>query len=169
MERIERRSAASEGVAAGFLAGIVFAIAEIIAAGARGSPPLTPTRMFASVVFGRDALSSMSLGLAFVLGMIVHLTLSAIFGAVYGALNSPASDRVRRSYAAQAVLGLGFGLLLWVLNFQLVARVTYPWFLRAPQGLHALMHALFYGLPLGLMFAAAEHHVQIAAPTRVPH
>jgi hypothetical protein len=43
-----------------------------------------------------------------------------------------------------------------VVTFQFVGRGYFPWFLGTDQFFQLVMHALFYGAPLGLLFAAAE-------------
>jgi hypothetical protein len=49
-----------------------------------------------------------------------------------------------------------FTVGVWLVTFQFVARGYYPWFLGTSQFFQLLMHALFFGVPLGLLFAAAE-------------
>jgi hypothetical protein len=53
---------------------------------------------------------------------------------------------------------------VWFVNFQIIARVLYPWFLGAPQFLQAVMHGLFFGLPLALIYAASERRGDAHAP-----
>lgn len=160
----ENRRSVGEGITAGIIAGIVFAMMEIAAAALMGNPPLMPVRMFASVVMGQGAMQG-SLGTALVVGTIAHLALSAVFGIVYGLFAARASEATRTSFGRQAGLGILFGLAVWLVNFQIVARVLYPWFLGAPQFLQAMMHGLFFGLPLALLYAGAERraHVQVPA------
>lgn len=156
------RRGIKEGVAFGLIAGAIFGGIEIIAASMMGDPPLMPVRMFASTVLGEAALADTSLGTAVIIGFIAHFALSSIFGVIYGAANARFSLSTETSYGRQAALGLLFGAALWLVNFQVIARVLYPWFLTAPQGLQLMLHALFFGLPLALMYAAAErraHHI----------
>ncbi len=145
------------GAGLGVVAGVIFAVMEIAGAALMGDPPLMPLRMFASIVLGQEALMGTSAGVAFVVGLIIHLILSASFGLIYGAIAARLDPDTQASYGKQAGLGLVFGAALWLVNFQIIARVIYPWFLGAPQMVQLVMHALFFGLPLGLMFAAAAH------------
>lgn len=154
----------TEGLISGLIAGAVFAMAEVIVAAVMGMSPLMPFRMFASVVFGRGALDGMSIGLAFVLGGIVHFVLSSVYGMIYGWFTNRLSSENRASWARQGAIGVVYGIVLWVVNFQIIARLAYPWFLEANQVLQALVHALFYGLPVGLVTCAAERRVLGAAP-----
>jgi hypothetical protein len=148
---------------AGLVAGIVFAMMEVAGAAMMGNPPLMPIRMFASVVLGRSALQG-SLGTALIVGMIAHLALSAVFGVIYGALDARASEETKTSYRRQAGLGIAFGLAVWLVDFQVVARVLYPWFVGTPQFLQAMMHGIFFGLPLALVHVAAERRIHVHTP-----
>jgi hypothetical protein len=147
-----------EGVGYGIVAGVIFAAMEIVAAVAMGMPAAMPMRMFASVVWGGTAMSTASFGTVIFVGGIAHLALSAISGGIYGLGDALFSAHTRKSYGSQIVFGLLFGAAVWFVNFQIIARLAYPWFLDAPQGLQLAMHSLFFGLPLGVMYAAAERH-----------
>jgi hypothetical protein len=164
----DNRRSMGEGITAGIIAGVIFAAVEIVGAAMMGDPPLMPVRMFASVALGQRALEG-SLGVALVVGTIAHLVLSALFGIVYGLLNTRVSGESKTSFGRQAGLGILFGLAVWLVNFQVIARVLYPWFLGAPQFLQAMMHALFFGLPLALIYAASERkaHAHVAATRTV--
>lgn len=155
---------AAEGIGAGLIAGVIFAAAEIVGSAVMGNPPLMPLRAFASVVLGESALQTASLGTAVVVGVVAHLVLSAIFGVIYGLLNSTFSSKTETSFGRQAGLGLLFGAVLWIVNFQIIARILYPWFLGMPQLYQVLMHAIFFGLPVAFVYAAAERRVQLARP-----
>ena len=152
-----------EGIEFGLIAGVIFGLVEILVSAMMGNPPLQPIRMFASVVLGETALQSTELGSVVVIGAVVHLALSALFGLIYGAINGALSRETETSWGRQAGIGLVFGVLLWFVNFQLIARAIYPWFLDTPQALQAALHAVFFGLPLALMYAAAERRVQLHA------
>ncbi len=159
----ENRRSVGEGVAAGLIAGVIFAMMEIVGAAMMGNPALMPIRMFASVVLGKSAMEG-ALGTALVVGTIAHLVLSAVFGVVYGLFSARLSEATKTSFGRQAGIGILFGLVVWFVNFQIIARVLYPWFLGAPQFLQALMHGLFFGLPLALIYAASERRVHAPAP-----
>lgn len=159
MTETESRGA-KEGLGFGVIAGIIFAVMEMAGSALMGNPLLMPIRMFASVVLGQSALDTDPLGTVVVVGTIAHLALSAAFGLIYGFVNARFSPTTETSWARQTGLGLLFGVALWLINFQIIARFLYPWFLEAPQFLQMAMHAIFFGLPLGLMYAAAERRVQ---------
>jgi uncharacterized membrane protein YagU involved in acid resistance len=151
---------AKEGLGFGVIAGVIFAMMEIAGAVMMGNPPLMPVRAFASVLLGQGAMQTASVGTVVVVGTIVHLALSAVFGLIYGIVNARFSSKTETSWGRQAGLGLLFGAMIWLVNFQIIARILYPWFLMMPQFLQMVMHAMFFGLPLALMYAAAERRVQ---------
>ena len=157
---------AKEGLAFGLIAGVIFAVVEVAAAAMMGNPPLMPFRMFASVVLGEQAMQATPIGTAFMVGAFAHLVLSGVFGLVYGLINARFSTETQTGRGRQVALGLAFGAMVWLVNFQIIARILYPWFLMAPQFLQMMMHAMFFGLPLSLMYAGAERHVhRPRAPT----
>lgn len=152
------RNLAGEGLIFGVLAGIVLLLGELVVAAVARAPAIRPLQMAASVLLGRGAFALES-DHAAVPGGAVHLALSALFGLGYSQLMRRASIETTRNYGREALFGVAFGVALWVINFQLIARAAFPWFLDASQPVQAVMHALFFGLPLGLMVAASEKRV----------
>jgi len=141
------------GAGAGLFAGAVFAIMLVAAAAMNGQSPFLPLGMFASLLMGEGALHTLS-SLPMVVGTLVTITLSMIFGAIYGLLTGFLSPRTRADWAVEAVAGLGFGAALWLINFQVFARLLFPWLASGPQLVLVVAHTLFYGVPLGLIQAA---------------
>jgi len=149
-----------EGLTSGLIAGVLFATAETITAAAIGESPVMPFKMFASVVLGAWALGSTSPAVL-VAGGAVHLALSAFFGLFYGIYNSALTLETRRSLRRQSLIGTAYGVLLWLVNFQVLARVLFrAWFLELPPGPQVVMHGLAFGLPLGLVYGLAERRVR---------
>jgi hypothetical protein len=153
----DARQAAREGAFFGVVAGVIFAACELAAARVSDAP-LLPVRMSASLLLGPSAVGAGAFAPAVLLGVGIHLFLSATFGAMYGFFVE-LLDR-ERSWGYQAGLGMLYGLVLWALNFQVLARATHPWFLGAAQPLQAVLHACAFGLPLALM------HVRLARNMR---
>ena len=104
------KRATGEGMGFGLLAGLVFAMLEIAVAGVMGESPLMPIRMFASIVLGPGALTTASIGTAAVVGVALHLVLSAAFGTVYVLTNDRLTARARTGWARQASSGSPMGL-----------------------------------------------------------
>lgn len=149
------------GIYAGWIAGASFALAEMVAMAVLRISPLQPWRAFASMVGGRAALEAWPLPVAFAVGFVVHAAIAAFWGVIYNAL---IGARLGTQSNAQAMAGVMFGLVVWVVDFFLLATLFWPWFLRANLPFQALVHAAFYGLPLGLATAA----FWVRAPVRRP-
>ncbi len=143
-----------EGISLGIVAGIVFVLAQMIITSMTGELGLMPLRLFASVLMGEAALTTTALGPTVLAGIVLHFLFSIMLGVLYGWLDERLPLEIRISRSWQSLLGVVFGFLLWFVDFQLIARLAFPWFLLAPQGLEMLMHVLFFGLPLGLMFSS---------------
>lgn len=149
--------AAWNGLGFGLVAGAVFALAECIASLVGGHGMLAPVRYAASVLLGARALTEGPLGLMLAAGLAVHFGLSALFGLAYSLIDARVSPELRPRVSHQAAVGMLFALGVWGVTFQFLARGYYPWFLEnTPQFFQLLMHAVFFGAPLGLLFAAAE-------------
>jgi hypothetical protein len=148
--------AAWNGLGFGLVAGAVFALAECLASLVGGHGIMQPVRYAASVLLGARALTEGPLGLMLASGLAVHLGLSALLGLAYSLIDARLSPELRPKISHQSAVGMLFALGVWVVTFQLVARGYYPWFLETPQFFQLLLHALFFGAPLGVLFAAAE-------------
>ena len=97
------------GMGLGLLAGVVFVAMEIAFASATGLGPAWPFRMFSSVALGRDALDLLPADDAILLGVSLHVVLSACFGAAYGVYNAALIDETQTSWLRQSLIGTGYG------------------------------------------------------------
>jgi len=148
-----------EGLGFGLIAGVLFAIAQVVAAVIAGDSAILAFRQFASVLIGLDALTVTPAATAIAVGIVGHLCLSAMYGLFYGVYNSALTMPTRRSLTRQALIGPLYGVMLWLVNSQVFARYRYPWLLELPQAPQVFLHAVFFGLPLGLLYATAERRV----------
>jgi uncharacterized membrane protein YagU involved in acid resistance len=136
-------------VEAGIIGGIVFAIFEMVAAAALAAPQafFVPLQMVGAMVLGPAALdpgySVVAAGLA---GVTVHMVLSFVFALIFASLATPTT-----SAAALAAGGIAFGIVVWLVNFYLVAPLAgWTWFPdRSNQVVQFRAHAFFYGCPVG--------------------
>jgi len=149
------------GAGAGLFAGAVFAIMLVAAAAMNGQSPFLPLGMFASLLMGEGALHTLS-SLPMVVGTLVTITLSMIFGAIYGVLIGFLSQQTRSNWAFEALAGLAFGAALWLINFQVFGRLLFPWLASGPQLVLVVAHTLFFGVPLGLIHATAAESDEAA-------
>jgi hypothetical protein len=151
-----------QGAIGGIIAGIVFAAFEMIAAALMmgWDAFFMPLRMIGGIALGPAALEpSYSLLAAGFAGLIVHVILAAIYGAVFAAVFGGL-----RSAAADIALGAAFGLVLWVINFYVIAPLAYPWFLEANPVVQAIAHIVFFGAVLGWYLSAARRRAEVPAP-----
>ncbi len=160
LTRVEREREAfagtvlREGLMGGLVAGAIFALAQMLLATASGASVWTPWAWFASILLGRGILDA-PFGLStFVVGFVVHFVLSALFGLIWGATAKSVSRGIRDSWGAHAIAAMIYGLVVWLVNFQVIARVVYPWFLDTGPFAQMLLHVLAFGLPLGLYLTA---------------
>jgi hypothetical protein len=144
-----------QGVGCGLIAGAVFAIAQVVGAITTGEPPIIAFRRSASVLLGPAALTTIPTAVAIIVGLIAHAYLSTMYGLSYGIYNSALSTSIRRSARHQAAIGALYGAALWLVNLQIFARIVFPWLLAVPQLIQLFLHAVCFGAPLGLLYAAA--------------
>lgn len=83
-------------------------------------------------------------------GLIIHLMLSIVFGAIFVVL---AGNRLLHGYGRGILAGLVYGIIWWVLGFQLIMPMMMgtPVFALGPAVLLPLMGHLIYGAILALV------------------
>jgi hypothetical protein len=148
----------AHGAVGGVLAGLVFAAFQVLAASVTGGPAhwLTPLRMIGAILMGGAVLDPGSPAVApAAVGMLLHLALSALFGAAFGWvvrawLTQPAAHLV--------VTASGYGVLLWLVNFHMIAPIAgWNWFpARSSPVVQLVAHVVFYGALLGLYLDRAR-------------
>jgi uncharacterized membrane protein YagU involved in acid resistance len=143
------------GALGGLIAGIVFAMFEMImAALLNGASAFwNPLRMIGATVLGKEALSpDYGLVTAALTGMIVHMMFAVVFGIVF-ALALAFVPGLARSAGMLIVAASLYGLLLWVVNFYVVAPVAgWNWFPDKSEPLvQFVAHTFFFGTVLGLV------------------
>ena len=124
------------GAIGGIVAGIPFALITMWFAATTGGGWLAPLKLISTIVLGADALEA---GTAQPwVGAVVHMVLSAIIGMVF-ALVSPAL----RTNGAVALAGTAYGVLIYVVNFLIVAYTVLPQFQMPNQPFELVMHIVF--------------------------
>jgi len=131
----------ARGVIAGIAAGLLFLLANMWYADSQDLPAVAPLYDISTIFHFSDKPDPIPENAA--IGLVVHLTLSAAFGALL-AVFAPL-------FASGRVLALGavvFGLVLYLVNFQILGRVAFEWFQEGPnQTFEVIAHA-GYGLLL---------------------
>jgi hypothetical protein len=159
----------AETIVSGIIAGAIMAGLESMASLVTGRHVLIPFRYAASVVMGSDAFEAGWLSVI-ILGAVVHLSIATMFAFAYGVLNTQLPWRARTWGAREAMMGMLFATVVWLLDFQLIARFFYPWMLDHSQLVQWWLHAVGFGLPLGLLFAAREKAPdEVVRPAGGPH
>ncbi len=146
---------ARHGAIGGLLAGLLFALFEMIMATLQmgGEAFFMPLRMIGGIALGSQALepSSTSLLEAGGAGIVVHMMLSAIFGASVAVVAGLVAALRSSTVALIAWTSLA-GLALWLVNFYVIAPIAgWRWF---PEGtdpvIQFIAHTFVFGSLLGL-------------------
>lgn len=166
METIRRRPARLlvHGIVGGIIAGIVFAMADMVmAVVVMGDSFFAPMRMIGAIVLGQAALNpGYSLLQAGGVGMALHMMLSALYGVIFLFLLA-LGRQLWSSTSALLALGSVFGLALWVANFLVIAPPAFPWFGMAnPFWMGFVAHTFFFGTVVGGYVAATRPGVSAA-------
>lgn len=157
---IDRRLA--RGVIAGTAAGLLFLLANMWFAVAKGMPAAAPLYDI-STIFHFSAMPNPTPENA-VVGLVTHLTLAAGFGVLLALLAPLLSSR-----AALWGGGIAFGVVLYLVNFQILGRIAFEWFQVGPNQTFELIAHAGYGLalvPFLLGFAAAEQRESTKSTAR---
>lgn len=143
------------GGIAGLVAGVVFAMFEMIVAAIMGDGFIMPLRMIGAIPLGKDAALGPNASMATVViaGGVTHMMLSIAYGVVFAAI-ALAVPAPRRGSAALVGTATVYGFALWIMNFDLIAPGPFPWFGGANPAVQFVAHTFFYGTALGLLLAA---------------
>lgn len=145
--------AVRHGLIGGAIAGVIFALAEMVGSAVMGMPFLAPLQAFASLPLGIPPME-IPMDTAIPVGLISHTALSLIYGVAF-ALVVQNVGMLRSSASATVVAATLFGIVLWVVNFYVLAPlIGRPWFTMAPAIPQFIYHAFFYGTVLGLYLAS---------------
>lgn len=142
----------AHGLWAGLGAGASLLIAQIVAAGISGQSILLPFRHAASILMKERAFETPSL-VAIALGLLVHVSASLMFGFLFSLVTSEEGKETRRSMGAQLAFGAIAGALIWLIDIPLIAAAFYPWIADTGLILQLVMHVVFFGLPMGYLYA----------------
>ncbi len=145
------------GLVGGTVAGIIFAMFEMIMAAIMGQSFFAPLMMIGAIVLGEGALPmpEPTIGLSTIVpvGIAVHMVLSMIYGAVFGAVASSVGFLRNNRWVLIGVVTV-FGFALWIMNFYVVAPILFPWFGMANPVVQFFAHTFFFGTVLGLVLAS---------------
>ncbi len=139
----------SAALLAGVTGGVAFLALQLALAPLLGLGVWEPVRMIAAVLLGPQALAppaTLEVGIALT-ALVVHFGLSIIYAFALGMIIRGQSALVSTG------IGLGFGLLLYGVNFYLFSGL-YPWFAEARNWVGIVAH-LAYGGVAGWVYMRA--------------
>jgi hypothetical protein len=149
----------ARGAIAGLSSGLVFLVANMGWAVRDDKPAVAPMIDIATIFHNQDMpmpVEALEFGPDnLVVGLTTHLMLSVFFGIGF-ALIAAAVLRDRGA-GLLALAGIGYGVLLYVVNFQVLGRLFFEWFtdpMGPPQVFEAFIHGVF-GLLLVPFFLGA--------------
>ena len=136
------------GALGGFVAGLVFIGITMWFSDSLGNPAEGPLKLISTLVLGGDAMMTGDANAG--LGFLVHSVLAAAFGMIF-ALAVP----VFGNNGTLALAGGIYGALLYVVNFQLIARAGIERFLEGPNQPFELVIHIVFGHLLAVAFYSA--------------
>jgi hypothetical protein len=139
-----RLAPAGANAVAGMVAGAAYLAAQMTFSAALGlDGPWAPLQRIGAMLLGPDAAPPGRVeAVAVVIALFIHLPLSALYGRVIGA----GSGLLARDTAGAAALGALLGLLVFGLDFYVIAPSAFPWFLEVRNAATACDHAIFGAL-----------------------
>lgn len=140
---------AGTGIIGGVIAGVAMVTAAMVWMALVGQGFFKPLDVIASILMGKAAINPGFQVVPELVGIMIHLALSALFGLFFAFAVS------RASWPSGAIIGaaLAYGLLLWIVNVVIIDANFIPAGLSlAPTPLMIVVHLVF-GLVLGLVTA----------------
>ncbi len=139
------------GALAGLIGGVMMAIIGAVLALAVGDDLWKAPKLIATFVVSPDMVAAPGfLAGPVIIGSLIHLALSALFGIGFGVLTTRIWN-MPLSYGAPMVLGFVYGLAIWLVAYFVVLPLVNPLVLEiyAPA---FLIQNLAYGLTTGLVY-----------------
>jgi hypothetical protein len=143
---IDVGAALARGAIAGLVAGWAYLLANMWFAYSQGLPAGTPLAVIATVFSAAPvpALTAASM----LVGAVTHIGLSLGFGMGF-ALLLLILPPLRRP-GSLVLAGIGYGLVLWIFDTQILGRTVFPFFTN-PNGPNQLFSGLTHPLIFGLV------------------
>jgi hypothetical protein len=139
-----RLSRVVRGIVGGELAGAFFAVLTVWFITSVGGEVKSGFLLFSTIATGADSLASGSANV--VTGLLVHLAVAALYGALFALL----VPYMRTNGTVLLAAGI-FGLFVYLLDFRVFSPIWFPAFQEANQPFELLVH-LLYGQLLAIIF-----------------
>jgi hypothetical protein len=144
------RTLAVNGIAAGIVGGIAFAVVEMVLSVAVGDTVSKPLQATGSILLGPQALSAdYPLGTAIMVGGGLHMVFSALYGVAFVLLLA-ATQQLGALSPVVILEGVVYAMALWVINFLVIAPALFSHLAGVSSfWLSFTVAHGFYGLALG--------------------
>ncbi len=130
------------GILGGIFAGAIFLLATMWYADSQDLPAVAPMLDISTIFFFADMPVESPENVS--VGIVVHTVLTMLFGITFALLVVPFLTSAR----ALVLGGLGFGIALYLFNFQVLGRLFFEWFQEGPNQMFELFIHAVYGLLL---------------------
>lgn len=138
---------------AGFGAGGILMLLELIFATVMGTDPWRTPRLIAAMVLGDPVLQVSGYNLSVLIAaLVIHYVLGIVFGFVLGGLIAPL--HLDSSIGLVMLAGAVFGAVLYLFNFYIVASVL-NWF-EELRGWPTLLGHVVFGVVAGFVYRQLE-------------
>ncbi len=147
----QRTSVEMSGALAGLVGGVMMAIVGAILALTIGDDLWKAPKLIATFVVSPDTVATPGfLAGPVIIGSVIHLTLSVLFGVGFGILTTRLW-KMPLAYGAPMVFGFVYGLAIWLIAYFIVLPLLNPLILDiyAPS---FLIQNLTYGVSVGLAY-----------------
>jgi uncharacterized membrane protein YagU involved in acid resistance len=136
------------GLWAGLIAGVIDELLLWTLMLMQGMSPLAGAPMGAAVLLGPGVLQAPPTAGIVAASLLVHFALSILYGLMIAALVGPASR------GSGLLLGLAFGLVIWFVNYFVIAPAAFPWFVPLRSSpMSPFLHAAFGVIAAGAYLA----------------
>lgn len=149
----------ARGVVAGFAAGLLFLVFNMLWATKNDLPGVAPLVDIATIFNISDTPNPTPENIA--IGLVTHLTLSVLFGMAF-ALILPLLRQARALVGGAVAFGVG----LYLINFQVLGRTAFPWFQEGPDQVFELFAHAAFGLLLVPFFIGMHRRLQASGERR---
>lgn len=136
---------AARGAVGGIVGGAVFIGVTMWFAATMGNPSTAPLKLISTIALGADALKSGEASVP--LGIAIHVVLSIAFGVVLGLIASRLPND-----GVIAVAALGYGLVIYLVNFQLLGQTVLSQFQNPSQPFEVFAHVVFAAVVAPFLF-----------------
>jgi uncharacterized membrane protein YagU involved in acid resistance len=160
--RSDRTSVEMSGALAGLVGGVMMAIVGAILALAIGDDLWKAPKLIATFVVSPDSAAAPGfLAGPVIIGSMIHLALSVLFGVGFGILTTRIW-KMPLAYGAPMVFGFVYGLAIWLIAYFIVLPLINPLILEiyAPSFLiQNLTYGISVGLAYGLLHASSRGEI----------